>query len=151
MKVLFKYGIRTYSGTIDEMTYGSYKDGKVCIGRAWVMPQTTPQNTELGAVAANLGDLWAAASAGYKADFKAYAAKNNAENVAANRLGPSGYALFVKAMYAWAEDDAPAVDLKTVTIEDIGTLGGKVASVSDCVDNGYLDAVSDYETLDEPI
>jgi hypothetical protein len=57
----------------------------------------------------------------------------------------------MKAMWAWAEDESPAVDLKTVTIEDIGTLGGKVASVSDCVTNGYLARVSDYGDLDSPI
>ena len=33
MKVKFKYGIQTYSGTVDEMVYGSYRDGKLCIGR----------------------------------------------------------------------------------------------------------------------
>jgi hypothetical protein len=57
MKVKFKYGIRTYSGTIDEMTYGSYRKGKVCIGRQWVLPKPTEQNTEIGAVATNLSDL----------------------------------------------------------------------------------------------
>ncbi len=151
MKVKFKYGIRTYSGTIDEMTYGSYRKGKVCIGRQWVLPKPTEQNTEIGAVATNLSDLWAAASVDYKADFKTYATRNTAENVPGYLLGPTGYALFMKAMWAWAEDESPAVDLKTVTIEDIGTLGGKVASVSDCVTNGYLARVSDYGDLDSPI
>ena len=151
MKVKFKYGIRTFSGTIDEMTYGSYRKGKVCIGRAWVLPKPTTQNTELGAVAANLADLWSSASSGYKADFKAYAAKNTVENTPNNKLGATGYALFLKAMYAWADDETPAVDLKTVTLEDIGTLGDKVSTVADCVVNGYLASVSDYEDMDEQI
>lgn len=151
MKVKFKYGIRTFSGTIDEMTYGSYRKGKVCIGRGWVLPKSTPQNTEMGAVASNLADLWGGASNGYKADFKTYSSKNEMENTPNNKLGATGYALFIKALYAWAKDTTPAVDLKTVTIEDISTLGDKVASVADCVDNGYLKAVEGYQALDETI
>ncbi len=38
MKVKFKYGIQTYSGTVDEMTFGSYRKGTLCIGRKYVIP-----------------------------------------------------------------------------------------------------------------
>ena len=41
MKVKLKYGIATYSGTIDEITFGSYKDDTLCIARKWVMPRLT--------------------------------------------------------------------------------------------------------------
>ncbi|MDP3114547.1 MAG: hypothetical protein Q8M98_07195 [Candidatus Cloacimonadaceae bacterium] len=50
MKVKFKYGIATYSGTLDEMTYGSYRSGRLCIGRRWVMPSLTVQNKTIGSV-----------------------------------------------------------------------------------------------------
>jgi hypothetical protein len=33
MRVTFKYGIKTFSGTIDSMVYGAYRDGNLCIGR----------------------------------------------------------------------------------------------------------------------
>ncbi len=151
MKVKFKFGIRTYSGTIDGMTYGSYRDDKLCIGREWVIPTPTAQNTEVGSVGANLAVLWAAASNEYKADFKTYSGKYATEKVPDTQLGPTGYALFNKAMWAWAEDEGPTVDLKTVTIEDIGTLGGKVASVAACATNGYLPAVTGSGDLDSPI
>ena len=55
MKVKFKYGIRTFSGTVDEMTYGSFKKGKVCIGRRWVMPRLTDNNAALGSAAVLVG------------------------------------------------------------------------------------------------
>ncbi|PKN74082.1 MAG: hypothetical protein CVU50_00460 [Candidatus Cloacimonetes bacterium HGW-Cloacimonetes-3] len=66
MKVQFKYGIKTYSGTADEMTYGSYRDGSVCIGRKYVVPSLTAQNTSLGAKLKNLADVFGDCSSGYK-------------------------------------------------------------------------------------
>ena len=47
MKVKFKYGIQTYSGTIDEMVYGSYRDDKLCIGREYVYPTPERENNAL--------------------------------------------------------------------------------------------------------
>ena len=151
MKVRFRFGIRTYSGTIDDMTYGSYRRNKLCIGREWVLPILTPQNTELGASMANLAVLWAAASNEYKADFKTYSVKYASEQVSIRQLPPTGFSLFIKAMWAWAEDEGPTLDLKSVTIEDVGTLGGKVASVAACVTNGYLPEVEGSGDMDSPI
>jgi len=147
MKVKFKYGIRTYSGTVDEMTYGSYKDDEVCIGRQWVMPTLTDNNSALGSVAKNLSTLWASASAGYKADFKTYAQRYGKQISEPDKLPPTGYSLWVKAMYAWAKDEDPALDLSTLIFEDIVTLGGKVATVATCVSNEYLPSVSPVDDL----
>ncbi|MDD4223400.1 MAG: hypothetical protein PHD87_02305, partial [Candidatus Cloacimonetes bacterium] len=68
MKVKFKYGIATYSGTIDEMVYGSYRDDKLCIGREYVYPRLTEYNAAIGGAGANLAILWASGSAEYKAN-----------------------------------------------------------------------------------
>ena len=151
MKVKFKYGIRTFSGTVDEMTYGSYKDDQLCIGRRWVLPEATPQNTTLGSVSKNLADLWQQADAAYKADFKTYARRYGKEVCKPWMLPPTGYSLWVKAMYAWAEDEDPDLDLSSLTFEDVETLGSKVASVSACVQNNYLPSVSAVDELDASI
>lgn len=154
MKVKFNFGIGAFSGTVQEGTYCMSRDQNFSIMRKWVMPKLTDQNTEIGATGKNLGSLWTAdASVDYKANFKTYAERYYSENPSQGIYDPcrSAFAFFTKAMWAWAEDESPAVDLKTVTIEDIGTLGGKVASVSDCVTNGYIPVVADYGDLDSPI
>ena len=148
MKVVFKYGIATYSGLIDEMVYGSYRDDKLCIGRDYVYPRLTANNALVGSVGKNLAELWSNASAEYKADLKTYAQRNGMENVPKTQLPPTNYALWIKLMYAWA-DENPSVDLKTLTAEDFGITGSAVSTVKNAIDNGYLDKVSMYDDLTE--
>jgi hypothetical protein len=148
MKVIFKYGISTYSGTLDSMVYGSYRDGKLCIGREYVYPTLTVYNEQLGNVAKNLSTLYAAVSPEYKADLKTYAQRNGTENVPKTQLPPTAYALYVKMMYAWQASDSEHVDLGTITDLDVDTLGlGIVDTVKNCIDNDLLPAVSNYDDL----
>jgi hypothetical protein len=133
MKVTLKYNLSSYSGTLNDMTYGSYKDGAVCIGRKWVQPATTPQQGELGKIAINLSDIYSEASAEWKADLKIYARKYGMEITPKNQLGPSGYALYVKMMYAWAASDPEHVTLDSLSLTDIQTLEAPVLSIADAV------------------
>ena len=147
MKVKFKYGIQTYSGTVDEMVYGSYRDDTLCIGREYVYPTLNANNELFGTVGANLSALYASASQDYKDDLKTYAQRNGSQNVPKTKLPPTAYALFIKVMYWWQDDDPTHVDLASVTAEDVDTLGSKISTVKNCIDNGALDAVSIYDDL----
>jgi hypothetical protein len=147
MKVKFKYGIATYSGTIDEMVYGSYRDDHLCIGRNYVYPTLTAQNETLGSIGANLKLLWATVSAGYKADLKTYAQRNGNQNVPVSQMPPNSYALFIKLMYAWQKDDPEHVDLSSVTNSDVDSLGAKINTVKNCVLNGMLPGITNYSDL----
>ncbi|MCB5229874.1 MAG: hypothetical protein GX122_06375 [Candidatus Cloacimonetes bacterium] len=151
MKVKFKYGIRTFSGTVDEMTYSSYKDGSVCIGRRWVMPKLTEQNSTLGKISKNLAAIWEEASDEYKQDFASYAHLYGMLKSNRRKAVNSGFSLFVKAMYAWGKTEDPALDLSTLTFEDIDTLGGKVENVANCVSYGFLPSVPGWEYMDGEI
>lgn len=148
MKVKFKYGIATYSGKLDEMVYGSYRDGKLCIGREFVYPRLTENNAILGGVGVNLAILWATGSEAFKADMKTYAQRNGTENVPKTKLPPNSYALWIRMIYAWAEDN-PSVDLSTLNSEDFDIAGSDVSSVKNAVDNDYLPKVNDYSQLSE--
>ncbi len=67
MKVNLKYGIKTYSGTIDEMTYArSYRKNTICIGRKYVKPRLTDQNTLIGSKMKNLAIIYEDVSDSYK-------------------------------------------------------------------------------------
>ena len=146
MKVSFKYGIRTYSGTLDEMTYASCKNGQVCIGRKFVKPALTANNSTHGSNTKNLAEIFGALSSGYKADLKAYA-KLNAANVDAHKLPPTSFAIWMKMMYLYAKSDEGHVDLSSVTYNDLQTLATDIGSISAAVDNGFLVRVPGSDEL----
>lgn len=151
MKVDFKYGIRTYSGTVDGMTYGSYKKGQICMSRRWIYPKPTDNNAELGSASKNLAAIWKEASDDYKDDFRTYANKFGNLKRNAKKLTPNAYSMYVKAMYAWAYTENPVLDLRGLSSDDIMVMGGKVASVASCVNNNLLPAVPGWEELDSVI
>jgi hypothetical protein len=146
MKVKFKYGIKTYSGTADDMTYGSYRKNSLCIGRKYVTPRITTLNTSMGAKIKNLANVYGDISSDYKADLKAYAVKH--ETLAPkDKLAPNAFAIFVKMMFLFSKLDEGHIDLSTLTYTDLQTLGGDISSISDAVDNGYLPNVTGADLL----
>lgn len=147
MKVTFKYNIGTYSGTLNGMTYGSFRDGNLCIGRQWVQPMVTPQQTALGTIAKNLSLLYSEASTAWKNDLKTYAYKYGKEHVGKTELPPTAYALFMKMMYAYRDQAAPNVDLDTLAFSDLETLVAPLLTVKGAVDAGLLPAVTGTDNL----
>ena len=146
MKVKFKYGIRTYSGKLDELVFSSYKKGKLCIARQFVYPRITAHNNEIGSVGKNLAELWASGSSAFKAQLAMYAKLNETENVPANQWAPNAYALWIQVMYQWAAEHTD-IDLKSLTSEDFAVTGIAVSTVKNCVQNGYLKPVTGYNTM----
>lgn len=146
MKVTFKYGIKTYSGTIDEMTYGSFRDDNLCIGRKYVSPTLTANNTLRGTIIKNLADVYSSLSSGYRDDLKTYAAKN-ISNVPKDKLPPTAFAIWMKMMYLFAELDEGHIDLSTVTYSDLQTLGADIDTIALAVENGYLANVEGADAL----
>ncbi len=151
MKVKFNYGIKTYSGTVDEMTYGSYRKGNICIGRKHVKPALTIQNSTMGAIMKNLSSVYQLADPDFKDDLKTYSLLNSQQHVPNNEMAPTAYAIFVKMMYAWQKDNPGSVDLSTVTIEDILSLPAPVINIHDAIGAGYLRDVNGSELLIEDI
>lgn len=151
MKTNLKYGIASYSGTIDDITFGSYKKGKVCIARKWVLPRTTAQNAELGTSTKNIASIYAAASAGFKSDLRTYADLYARKNSRSRSLAANPFALFMKLMYAFAADEGESVDLKTITLNDIQSLFSDLDSVAAAVTAGYLPNVNGAELLTQTI
>ena len=147
MKVKFKYGIQTYSGKIDEMVYGSFRNDNLCIGREFVYPTLTDNNHALGSSMKNLAGIFHHISPTYAADLKKYATRNGQENVAKDKLIPTCFSLFIKMLYAWQKSDPEHVDLTTVTIADIGSLDADVSTIKRAVEAGFLPHISVYTDL----
>jgi len=146
MKAKFKYGIGTYSGTIDEITFGSYRKDTVCIARKYVVPRLTENNTSMGAKLKNLATVWQSVSSGYKEEMKIYAAKNII-NVPKGQLPPTSFSIWVRMMFLFSELNAGHIDLATVTYSDLQTVAEDILSISVAVENGFLAEVPGCETL----
>ncbi|MDD2230362.1 MAG: hypothetical protein PHY48_13230 [Candidatus Cloacimonetes bacterium] len=146
MKVKFKFGIKTYSGTVDDMTFGSYRKHSLCIGRKYVTPRLTTQNTSMGAKIKNLADIYGDVTVLYEADLKTYTGKY-ASIAPKDKLAPDAFAIFVKMMFLFAKLDEGHIDLATLTYSDLQTVGTDIASIADAVDNGYLPNVLGADLL----
>ena len=146
MKVKFKYGIATSSGTIDQMVYGNFRNGKLCIGREYVYPKITENNKRIGQIGKNISAAWNSASDEYRADFKTYAQRFGTAYVPKTKLPPNAYAIFMKMIWLWVEGE-PGLDLEAMTQEDFEISNSKIINVKSAVDNGFLKKVFGWEDL----
>lgn len=151
MKTTFEWPIRTFSGTRDKTTFMSMYDDYICIARRWVLPEVTPQQDTMRAIAQNLRVVWATANDLYKADFKTYGKKYKQEKLRPWVFPPRAYSIFINLMYAWRDSDPTHVDLKMVTVADIVALDAPVRTIQRSVEEQFLVPVSDYSTLDHDI
>ena len=150
MKVTFKFGIGSYSGTADGMVYAPTRNKMASIARLYVVPRTTANNTLRGNIMKNLADIWGSISSSYKNDMISYCNLwNTTYNDPQDAFAPrrSSFAMFVDMMYLFAELDSGHVDLVTVTYTDLQTVGGDIASIAVAVVNGYLLSVPGANTF----
>ena len=140
MKVNLKYGIKTYSGTLDEMTYGSYHKNTVCLGRKYVKPRLTNHNIQMSVIMKNLSAIYSEVNSEYKEELKKYASQYAAK-VPKGSLPPNSYALWIKMMFLFAERSQGHIELSTLTYTDLQTVGTDILSISAAVENGYMDNV----------
>ena len=151
MKVTFKYGIGSFSGTTDMATFYATKRGTGSIMRKWVLPKTTDQNVEIKSVSQNLNIIWGLCSEDYKSDLKIYADRDYQQNT--NPEDPftpmlSNYAVFTKLMWAFQAANSASVDLKTLTYNDINTLySNQLGTVLASIEEGLLRSVTPRDDL----
>lgn len=155
MKVAFENRVSTYSGKYKEVVYQSWFAERLCYARKYTYPVLGITHETMAAISKNLYAVYLLADADYVKDFKTYSQKNTRENLpkVTDQLHkiPSSKSLFIHCMWCWYDSDPTHIDLKTVTIQDMVTLGSPVCAVKKCVDAGNLKRVSGYETLVNPI
>ena len=137
MKVHFHYGIKTYSGKLDDIVFTMHNNKEICIARRYVIPKPGPAQSNFKTVATNLKTLWLAVKAGYKSDLALYAVQFN--NMRPDNCNVGTYSLFVKILYA-AQKEAE-FDLRTCTYTDISASTSAVSTVKKAIEAGYLPSV----------
>lgn len=149
MKAKFKYGIKSYSGTLDGLNYANYAQSGVVIGR--MVPENrriTDNNVSIGQKMIKISNLYEAVSELYKEDLTAYARKMFRLKAYRKNIAGNGYGVFVKMLWAASKDSESALDLLSLSVDDleIGAYS-KIDSVKEAVENGYLPKVKDYEVF----
>ena len=148
MKVTFKYGIGAFTGKIDNAVFWAQKSKLASLMRKFTYPKITTHNKKIGAIAKNLGFLWREFTNEYKSDFRTYAQRYYVQYGTEGDYDParSSYAFWTKAIWAWS-DERPEVDLSTLTLEDLNVTGMAMSTVKNCVQNGFLRVIDQYDDL----
>ena len=148
MKVTFKYGIGAFTGKIDNAVFWAQKSKLASLMRKFTYPKITTHNKKIGAIAKNLGFLWRELTDDYHEDFKTYADRYYVQYGTEGDYDParSPYAFWTKAIWAWAKEHDDVV-LSTLTIEDLNVTGTAMSTVKNCILNGYLRVIDQYDDL----
>lgn len=148
MKVTFKYGIGAFTGKIDNAVFWAQKSKLASLMRKFTYPKITTHNNNIGAIAKNLGFLWRELTDDYLEDFKTYTDRYYVQYGTEGDYDParSPYAFWTKAIWAWAKEHND-VDLKTLTYEDLSVTGIAMSTVKNCVQNGYIRVIDQYDDL----
>ena len=133
MKVKFKYGIGSYSGTLDMATFYETKRGGASFMRKWVMPRATEQNTILAKKSTNISNIWKQTSGEYKDDMETYC--NLYEATGPDAQNPfhvkiTSYAMFTRMMYKFEATSGDTVDLVSLSFGDITTLFPELTTIA---------------------
>jgi len=149
MKVKFKYGIKSFSGTHDEMVFANYENFGVVIGR--MMPEKrelTENQILMGNRLGKISSLWNLVSSGYKEDMIAYAVKFSLLPERTGTVGVNAFSIFVKAIYAASKSETNPLHIDSINADDL-EMGSydMIDNVVDMVDAGFLPVVSGYELL----
>lgn len=152
MKVKFKYGIGSFSGTLELATFYETPNGGASFMRRWVKPKLTAQNAELGVISKNMATMWGECSEDYKANLVIYCEKyqvhyRDPENPF--QIKPTSFAMFVKMFYRLAAANIGTIELKSLSFGDLSTLFPEITNVNSAINEGYLEFVPGCELLTE--
>ena len=135
-----------FCGSCEGMVYYYNKRLGKMIARKWVKPKTTAANRRLGAISRNLKNLQP--SEGYIKDLRVYIALYDYSP--GERHYMSWQNVYLTLLYALAKQN-PAVDLLTITREQITSDNLPCKSVKDAIEAGLLREVNGYENLSQEI
>jgi hypothetical protein len=146
MKVNYKKNFTGYSGTSDDAVYYYHPRLELSLVREYVKPKESSQNQRVKAIMANLKLIQP--SAGYKQNFKDYLIKYNNLKENQNKLMLTWNNLYLKMLYGLAKA-YPAVDLATLSREQIYAEDLPCVSLKRAVEAGLLPVVEGYEWQDK--
>ncbi len=145
MKVKFKYGIKSFSGTLDGLVYSNYESRDVVIGKLYSDQTLTSQNHAIGNSMKNIASVYALTNDAFKDDLTIYAVKLYNQPEYYGKLAANKYSMFCKAVYNICNNN-DSVNISSFSVDDL-SVGGLMTNVKGLVEAGYLPEVDGYEDL----
>lgn len=153
MKATFKYGIKSFSGTIDDLNFANYRSRGITIARQVpVSRRITDQNIVMGESMKRISAVYNATSEYFKKELtyytlRLYNTKEYQEGLAGNR-----FSTFVKMIWNASKDLEKPLDISSLSVDDL-EIGAyeQIGSVKVAVENGFLPKVNNYEIFDSSI
>lgn len=148
MKATFEYGFRGMSGKRDDSIFYYHSKRQVCLVRAKPKFEPNARTEKMKIIMKNLSLL--NPSQEYKQDFIDYLDDYNSlkENRGNQLISWSN--LYMKVLYKMAKVN-PAVNLQTLSREQIYSDNLPCKSVKDAINAGLLPMVVGYERFNKPI
>lgn len=151
MKAKFKYGIKAYSGKLDDIVFSHYSKRDVTIGR--VDPEKreiTDHNHEIGIKMQIISQYYNLSSDEFKEDLAKYADAYNSKYDDNGKLGVNKYSIFVKLLCKIEQKPANGISLTSVDGVDVVAVNDAIGTIKNSVEEGYLPTVEGYEELTHP-
>jgi hypothetical protein len=144
MKVRFRLGVRSYSGSRreEDLTFMSFRNGDVPIVRRWVYPRITENNQLQGEKMRAAARLWRLVNLDFVKALRDYADSYNMERRPTDRLLIHGYNIFTRGVLK--------ANLPIVSIQDLVDILGM--TINEWIQQRYLDPVQRrLPSFDTPI
>ena len=150
MKVTFKHGIASFSGTISESVFWPTFNKLASYMRKYVVPKLTENNTRMGDIAKNLASVWSEVGSGYKDEMITYCQRLTVSQADPNDpFAPryTSFAIWLKMMFLFSKLDSGHINLTTITYSDLQTVGEDILCIAVAVENDYLTDVPNADEL----
>ena len=147
MRIRFKWPYQTYSGTMGETTFMSYRNGHLCLGRRWVKPEESINNSRLSKITQNLKSIWKDTSPLFKADVKEYAGLYKKQRLKSGIFPSGAFAVFLRLMYTYRKTNPGQIDLSTLALSDLVAADASVCTIAGSVRAQLLPPVRGWEKL----
>ncbi len=143
MKVKFNFGIKSYSGRIDDIIFANFADKSVVLARKLPLKRKlTEQNKVIRERMKRISTLYSVISEGYKNDLTAYCREMNRLEKYKNQLNIGRFGIFTKMLWAAYKDSQNPLSLDDLSPDNL-ILGvySQINTVSTAIENGYLPRV----------
>ncbi|MDP8231894.1 MAG: hypothetical protein P9L91_04400 [Candidatus Zophobacter franzmannii] len=146
MKVHLAKPFNAFSGKLAGLVYYIDKFTGMGYCRDYVIPERTVNNTNLGNRTRNLSVYYKNLSVGYVRDLKNYADRLNMM-LLGHGTRVNGTSMNIKMMYL-LKKAVPAIDLMTITPQEIVDMALPIRTIREAVDSGLIPHVARYEELE---
>jgi len=149
MRAQFKYGIGSFSGTIDDMVFRPVKSKSGSYVRKYASPKLSEQHLNFGKISKNLISLYYSCSPSYISDLKLYTIRyfNQIKHSSGFDVSHSSFSVFTKILWALKRKYPDDIDLSDIDLRFIYNHDLPCLSILYSINAGLLPRVNPCQDL----